>query len=197
MNQTTSKTSVSARRTYLLLSRTLFGLMADSPFERITLTDICNASLVPRSTFYRYFEDKYDLLHCCLRGLVGEVGLTEDVICFKNRESIRDFLMVLIRHINENMKQYRKIYGANQDGELMKILQNGLRQILTEKLEEAEKKGYRSKIPHPIFASLLADFYFGIIKCYLEMADQYDTETFIENVCLFSERDFFETEGGR
>ena len=181
MNQTTSKTSVSARRTYLLLSRTLFGLMADSPFERITLTDICNASLVPRSTFYRYFEDKYDLLHCCLRGLVDEVGLTEDVICFKN----------------ENMKQYRKIYGANQDGELMKILQNGLRQILTEKLEEAEKKGYRSKIPHPIFASLLADFYFGIIKCYLEMADQYDTETFIENVCLFSERDFFETEGGR
>lgn len=197
MNQTTSKKSnISSRRTCILLKTALFQLMASTPFERITLTDICTASMVPRSTFYRYFEDKYDLLHFCLRGLIEDVGLTEDVICFRNTESIRDFLLILISHINENMQIYRKIYLVNRDGELMKILQDGLKRILTEKLTAAEEKGYHARIPYPVLTTMLSDFYFSIIRCYLELADQYDLDSFIESICRFSERDLFETGTG-
>lgn len=31
-------------------------------FEKITVNDICNASLVGRSTFYHHYQDKFDLL---------------------------------------------------------------------------------------------------------------------------------------
>lgn len=31
-------------------------------FEKITVNDICNASLIGRSTFYHHYQDKYDLL---------------------------------------------------------------------------------------------------------------------------------------
>ena len=100
-------------------------------------------------------------------------------------------LQILIRHLNENMDCYRKIYEANKDGELMGILRNGLLLIFTKKLEDAEKDGIKAKIAYPILSCLLTDFFFSVIKCYLELSSQFDTDVFIENICRFAERDFF------
>ena len=47
------KEKISTRRTYLLLSRSLFRLLEDTPFEKISLIQLCDHSMVPRSTFYR------------------------------------------------------------------------------------------------------------------------------------------------
>ena len=103
----------------------------------------------------------------------------------------KQFLQILIRHLNENMDCYRKIYEANKDGELMGILRNGLLLIFTKKLEDAEKDGIKAKIAYPILSCLLTDFFFSVIKCYLELSGQFDTDVFIENICRFAERDFF------
>lgn len=185
------KNSTSARRTYTLLRVALFEQLASAPFERITLTDLCSASLVPRSTFYRYFEDKYDLLQFCLLTLVEELGLTDDVIFMRSSESLRSFLHILIDHINENLRIYQKIYAANKDGELMSIIQSGLKRILSEKLREAERNGRSPKIAYPIFSTLLSDFYFSIIQCYLELEGEFEIHDFIDQVCRFADREFF------
>lgn len=37
-------------------------VLQDKTFEKITVNDICTASLVGRSTFYHHYQDKYDLL---------------------------------------------------------------------------------------------------------------------------------------
>lgn len=37
-------------------------VLQDKSFEKITVNDICTASLVGRSTFYHHYQDKYDLL---------------------------------------------------------------------------------------------------------------------------------------
>ena len=187
----TKKTSITARRTYALLKGALFSQLAALPFEQLTLTDICNTALISRSTFYRYFEDKYDLLHYCLGSLVEELGLNEDVIYLTNRSSVRDFLMILVRLVGENRILYQKIYYANQDGDLMRIIRAGLIRIINDKIQVAEQKGYRLKIAAPIFASLMTDFYFDIIKCYLEQKEPCDPESFVDSVCQFIERDFF------
>ena len=41
---------VSVRRTYLLLMKALLDLLAEMPFEKISLTDICRVSMVSPST---------------------------------------------------------------------------------------------------------------------------------------------------
>ena len=69
---------VSVRRTYLLLMKALLDLLAEMPFEKISLTDICRVSMVSRSTFYRYFEDKYDLLHYCIKMYIEGLRPVED-----------------------------------------------------------------------------------------------------------------------
>ena len=188
MNQ---KDSISTKRTYVLLRERMFELLTESSFEKLTLTEIRNASMIPRSTFYRYFEDKYDLLRYCLQTMLEDMKLTEDVICFKSMESIKEFLLILLYHFSGNQEQYQKIYQANKEGILMQILRDDLKLILFEKLQRSREQGYSLKISLPIFTTLLTDFYFSIVTCYLELEDQISIEEFVENVCLFADKDFF------
>ncbi len=186
------KDSISIKRTYMLLKDQMFALLSESSFEKLTLTEICTASMIPRSTFYRYFEDKYDLLRYCLKSMTEDMHLTEDVVCFKSIESIQEFLFILIRHFAGNREQYQKIYLSNKDGILMEILKKDLKLILTDKIQHAQENGLKLKISLPIFAALLTEFYFSIITCYLELEHQISIEDFVENVCLFANKDFFE-----
>lgn len=49
-------------RTRKLLSTALFELLETTPFEKITVMDICEKAMVHRATFYNHFEDKEHLL---------------------------------------------------------------------------------------------------------------------------------------
>lgn len=40
----------------------LIRLLESSPFEKITVSDICRESITSRITFYTYYQDKYDLI---------------------------------------------------------------------------------------------------------------------------------------
>ena len=75
---------ISARRTYTLLQQAFFKLLTEKPFEKITLKELCDTAMIPRSTFYRYFEDKYDLLGYCLQNFFENMDLDIDVIYLKS-----------------------------------------------------------------------------------------------------------------
>ena len=42
---------ISARRTYTLLQQAFFKLLTEKPFEKITLKELCDTAMIPRSTF--------------------------------------------------------------------------------------------------------------------------------------------------
>lgn len=50
------------RRTRKLLSDALLELLETNSFEKISVIDICNKSMIHRTTFYNHFEDKNHLL---------------------------------------------------------------------------------------------------------------------------------------
>lgn len=45
-----------------VLRRTLRDIMREKSFQMITVEDICNEAGISRRSFYRYFQDKYELL---------------------------------------------------------------------------------------------------------------------------------------
>ena len=182
---------ISTRRTYKLLKVGLFQLLMEVPFEKISLTEICTRSLVPRSTFYRYFEDKHDLLCYCLQTFFDEASLDEDVLYLRNVDSMKEFLWKILRIMEQDRTAFYKIYENNKDGTFMDILRNFLIQILTEKLKISEAKGFCLKISPSVFTYLLADFYISVGRCYLESDGFCDIEEFVHNVCLFADKDFF------
>ena len=44
------------------INATVFKLLKDYHFDEITIQKICDIAEINRSTFYRYFQDKYDIL---------------------------------------------------------------------------------------------------------------------------------------
>ena len=50
------------KRTTNIIVDTLFLLLTKKDFNEITVREICRVGLIPHSTFYNYFEDKYDLI---------------------------------------------------------------------------------------------------------------------------------------
>ena len=184
------KEKISTRRTYLLLSQALFSLLEENPFEKITLTQLCDASMVPRSTFYRYFEDKYDLLYYCLQTFFETVRLDRDIMYLKDGKG-HAFVDKLISVIDQNKDSFTKICRTNKNGIFMDILRNYLMQIIEQILHQLQKEGCALKISQPVFTDLLADLYLSMAKCYLEADHGQDPGSFARDVCLFAVRDFF------
>ena len=190
MGSTEKKEKISTRRTYLLLSRALFALLEETPFEKITLTQLCDASMVPRSTFYRYFEDKYDLLYYCLQTFFETVRLDRDIMYLKDGKG-HAFVDKLISVIDQNKDSFTKICRTNKNGIFMDILRNYLMQTIEQILHQLQKEGCALKISQPVFTYLLADLYISMAKCYLEADHGQDPGSFARDVCLFAVRDFF------
>ena len=50
-------------QTKYIFAQSIKDLMAKQPLDKITVTDIVKHSGMTRQTFYRYFQDKYDLVN--------------------------------------------------------------------------------------------------------------------------------------
>src|SRR5690348_2615064 len=64
MKTTKNESDLRVRRTYKLLWNALEELLSEpsQSFNTITVNQICERAMVHRTTFYKHFEDKYDLL---------------------------------------------------------------------------------------------------------------------------------------
>jgi AcrR family transcriptional regulator len=49
-------------KTLRSIDQALLSLLREHPFQKITIEMICTAAMVNRSTFYKYYADKYALL---------------------------------------------------------------------------------------------------------------------------------------
>lgn len=65
------------KRTLAAFVRAMKELLAEKSFESLSVQEICSRADYPRSTFYNYFDDKYDLLQFGLQELFEKVGLKE------------------------------------------------------------------------------------------------------------------------
>ena len=118
------KTDLRVIKTKKILFDSLLKLMKNKNFEKIKISDICEESLINRSTFYAHYEDKYDLL----MGLFEEQKLTllkelkdNENMTF-SKEYLMEMLSILIDHIDENRETYSAILSNNRNGILIDFL---------------------------------------------------------------------------
>lgn len=56
-----------------ILDNALLNLLENKPFPKITVNELCEKSMIVRSTFYLHFQDKYELLSYCLDEISKEL----------------------------------------------------------------------------------------------------------------------------
>ena len=60
-------------KTLQQIDRALLELLNELPFQKITVQLLCERALINRSTFYKYYTDKYDLLDRYLNKILLEL----------------------------------------------------------------------------------------------------------------------------
>lgn len=87
------KTDRRVRYTQMVIRQAFLELLKTSPVEQVTVTEICRLAEINRATFYRHYENQYDLLaHLesemlnAIKNVAYECGndidkLTETILC--------------------------------------------------------------------------------------------------------------------
>lgn len=85
------------------LAASLKELMADIPFSKIRIGDICEKCNMNRKSFYYHFKDKYDL--------VNWIYYTEFISTMKNKkyDNVWELLMDICNYFYQNKSFYNKV----------------------------------------------------------------------------------------
>lgn len=112
-------------RTIRDFENALLTLLEKNSFEHLTVDQICKEALMHRSSFYRYFSDKYDLLEQTLNAQINK--LTE------NTDSEDDIIKQLLSYIDKNKDVIRHLAPNSARSSLYTEILNILSQVLLER----------------------------------------------------------------
>jgi AcrR family transcriptional regulator len=131
------KTDLRIVKTKKILFNSLLNLMKIKNFEKIKISDICEESLINRSTFYAHYDDKYELLIDLFEerklSLLKVFEDNENKVFSK--EYLMELLSILIDHIEENKEIYSAILANNRNGLLIDFLIDAIEKDVSEKLK--------------------------------------------------------------
>lgn len=105
------------------LAQALRTLLVHEPIEKITVDQICREACVHRSTFYRYFQDKYDLIYYVFSAI------------WLNKIDEDNIVDSMIELIIQDKEIFRNISINNNNGSLYWMMV----EMLTEQILEASR----------------------------------------------------------
>lgn len=174
--------SLQKLRTCSLLMNAMFDKLALSSFEHISLKDLCSTAMISRSTFYRYFEDKYALLDYCICFFYSKMPKEIRFFIPDLEQGTAHFFSSLFAHLSRYKESYGRIYECNRNGILIDMLKNHLKKRIEEELFAALRQGFALGMREDIFIDLLADFYFSAVICYLKYGKRLDLNEIAQNI---------------
>lgn len=96
------------RKSKKAIEDALISLMAEKPFEKITISSIAEQADVNRGTLYLHYEDKYDLLEQCIENQIQELLISCMAEVSGNFPSKRPLLHTL-QYIEEHAFLYQTL----------------------------------------------------------------------------------------
>lgn len=162
------KTGRFARRTLSDFSENMILLLTDMPLEDISVRKICDLCNYPRSTFYNYFDDIYDLMDYCWTVIVKDMNL-EQYIKIPAEDRTKEIFLMLYDYLDGYRPQIHKIVSKNGlNGRCM----SSLRLFMREQIRDIVSTCPYTK-DFPLREDVMVDYYAVMIemlleKCFLE-----------------------------
>ena len=189
------KEDLRIRKTKANLYKALLQVMSQKTFEEIKVTDICNVSMINRSTFYDHFSDKYELLASLLKDLNNE--LISHLRIDKEITSLKKYYVELIKHIidfqNKNLNIFSAfaILGKNNNSIAYDMLREAIQQEVCKKINEEYIN--KSKVPAEIISLFYVSAVISVAMEIIQDKNKYTDEdliTYLEQ--LIPEVDYLE-----
>ena len=83
------------QKTYKALVEAFERLLLEKEFESISVTEICDAAMIRRPTFYKHFLDKYDFITFFIKHKMNKIF---DFAIQKSNDEGVDFFIIVFEH---------------------------------------------------------------------------------------------------
>ena len=177
------KTDLRVIKTKKILFNTLLELMKNKNFEKIKISDICEESLINRSTFYAHYEDKYELLMELFEeqklSLLKKLEDNNNLIFSK--EYLMKLIDILIKHIEENREIYSAILTNNRNGILIDFLTDAIEKDVSDRLK-SNNQIIISKLPIDILVKFYAGGLINIGMALITRTEKYSKEEILSYI---------------
>lgn len=155
------KLDLRIQKTYQALSGALLEAMGEKPFEDIRVNELCDRAMVRKSTFYKHFGDKYELLAFVVRqGLrqfdaqIGEGSADMDPV-----DSYGRIIDCLFDYLRGHEPLIRSVSGSVCFPLVLDILSEQIVRDIRDKLREDCRKVYKM----PASPEVMAPFFVGAV----------------------------------
>ena len=157
------KTSRFAKRTLADFSEKMIAMLADMPLEEMSVQKICDICNYPRSTFYNYFDDIYDLMDYCWSAIMKDMKI-EKYLNVQGEQDTEQIFSLLYEYLDRYRPQIYRI-----------LLKNSLEERCMASLRVFMKKQIGqiiSKCPgtrdFPVREDIMVDYYAATFEMLLE-----------------------------
>ncbi|MCD8045805.1 MAG: TetR/AcrR family transcriptional regulator [Clostridiales bacterium] len=102
-------------KTYRALTESLKYLLTRKTLNEITVNEICERAMVRRTTFYKHFRDKYELLMFVVKEILEDTGQRAREEQLSSGEKGREFYyssLYLFEYLEENEVLFRSLKSS-------------------------------------------------------------------------------------
>lgn len=168
------------KRTRKLLRDALIEATTEKGFAAVTVQDITDRAMVNRATFYRHYQDKYDLALANVKDLLTDLHFTDQPLDIQSKVDLTDqavpVLVQLFEHIRDHAAFYRIILGKEGSSTLEAPIRSYVEQVMRRRLELAGYDPQRARMPLELCINVMVSTALGLVKWWLEHDLPYSPE---------------------
>lgn len=157
------KTSRFAKRTLADFSEKMIAMLADMPLEEISVQKICDVCNYPRSTFYNYFDDIYDLMDYCWIAIMNDMNI-QKYLNVQGEQNTEQIFSLLYEYLDQYRLQIHKILLKNNlEGRCMASLRTFMKKQIGQIISMCP--GTKD---FPLREDVMVDYYAATIEMLME-----------------------------
>lgn len=172
-------------RTRKLLQEALIELTAERGFDVITVGDIAKRATVNRATFYRHYQDKYEVLEQIFKETViqfaSDLGPPGEVARTIDPQNPPERWVRFFEHFHEHERLYRPLLGSKGSPWFVARVRDQFITLMEDRekrrgeLTTLQGKTLQSKMPRKVAMTFAANMVTSTISWWLESGKQYSS----------------------
>ena len=146
-----------------LLSESLYLLMLERPFDKITIKNICDKTGVIRGTFYNHFADKYETLEYLTRRLLLNTNLPT-----LEEKNYKKLLQLMISVFDEHHSFFTRAFQVQGQNGFEEMLRSVFCELYLDFFEDRHLDFENIQITREFLAAIQANTILFIIQDWIQ-----------------------------
>lgn len=183
MENQTKKVDMRTIRTKKLLAKSLYQLLETTPFEKLTIQNICDNAMVHRTTYYQHFTSKEELLIYTLEDFRTKLfSVTHNNMDHNSpKQMFLHLSTFFVKYVQTNRNLIKKI-ASNIGGDLLiSKISYAYEQNILELLNASPRE---FAVPKPMISQFFTGGIIKILLNWLGSDDLYTTEELLNFISI-------------